>query len=159
MLPRSRWDGTYNTGHKNPNDQILSLRKQIKTQDKRQETRIAEVKRIVKDALKDQIVDNMKWVSVVSSPVQDLTLLTDRAQIQDQIQEEIALQVREQVVSQIRSHLPILLDEVSSQVNLTPYPNSLSASRTIPAPIDSSAKCAAKLVSAAGLNFAGMMAD
>jgi len=47
---------------KNPNDQILSLRKQIKTQDKRQETRIAEVKRIVKDALKDQIVDNMKWV-------------------------------------------------------------------------------------------------
>ena len=47
---------------KNPNDQILSLRKQIKTQDKRQETRIAEVKRIVKDALKDQIVDNMKRV-------------------------------------------------------------------------------------------------
>ncbi len=47
---------------KNPNDQILSLRKQIKTQDKRQETRIAEVKRIVKDALKDQIVDNMKLV-------------------------------------------------------------------------------------------------
>jgi len=81
----------------NPNDQILSLRKQIKTQDKRQETRIAEVKRIVKDALKDQIVDNMK------------------AQIQDQIHEEIALQVREQVVSQIRSHLPILLDEQAEQ--------------------------------------------
>lgn len=50
---------------KNPNDQILSLRRQLKTQDKRQETRIAEVKRIVKDALKDQIVDNMKWVSVI----------------------------------------------------------------------------------------------
>jgi len=73
------------------------LRKQVKTQDKRQETRIAEVKRIVKDALKDQIVDNMK------------------AQIQDQIQEEIALQVREQVVSQIRSHIPILLDEQAEQ--------------------------------------------
>lgn len=53
---------------KNPNDQILSLRKQIKTQDKRQEARIAEVKRIVKDALKDQIVDNMKWVSITLLP-------------------------------------------------------------------------------------------
>ena len=102
--------------HQNPNDQISSLRRQVKTQDKRQETRIAEVKRIVKDALKDQIVDNMKWVFVISSPgTKDLTLLIDRAQIQDQIQEEISLQVREQVVSQIRSHFPILLDEVRSQ--------------------------------------------
>lgn len=104
---------------KNPNDQILSLRKQIKTQDKRQEARIAEVKRIVKDALKDQIVDNMRCISLISTPsAQGLSSLIDRAQIQDQIQEEIALQVREQVVSQIRSHLPILLDEVRSQTKL-----------------------------------------
>jgi hypothetical protein len=50
--------------------------------------------------------------------MEDLTLLVDRAQIQDQIQEEIALQVREQVVLQIRSHLPILLDEVRDQIEL-----------------------------------------
>jgi len=70
----------------------------------------------VKDALKDQIVDNMKWVSVVSLLSARHDPLGGRAQIQDQIQEEIALQVREQVVSQIRSHLPILLDEVGSQI-------------------------------------------
>jgi len=72
--------------------QITSLRRQMRSQDKKQDARITEVKHMVREVLKDQIADHM------------------RSQIEEQIRAEIALQVRHQVAEQLADHLPIPLD-------------------------------------------------
>lgn len=77
--------------------QIQSLRRQMRTHDKRQENRIAEVKHMVTDLLKDQIADHM------------------RAQIAEQIRTEIAVQVRQQVAAQLKEHLPVSLEQQAEE--------------------------------------------
>jgi len=73
--------------------QIITLRRQIRAQDKKQDVRIQEVKRMVRDQLKIQIAESMK------------------AQIQYQIKTEVAHQVAEQVASEIKDHLPVSLED------------------------------------------------
>jgi len=73
--------------------QIQAIRRQIRSQDKKQDARIKEVKRMVRDQLKDQITESMK------------------PQIQEQIKAEITLQVSKQVTVQIKDHLPVSLED------------------------------------------------
>ncbi|KAH7097305.1 hypothetical protein BKA62DRAFT_624119 [Auriculariales sp. MPI-PUGE-AT-0066] len=56
--------------------QIQSLRRRVRAQDKRQERRVGELKRVVREVIKDQIAEEM------------------RAQIAEQIRTEMAAQVR-----------------------------------------------------------------
>ncbi|QRV97884.1 THP2 domain protein [Ceratobasidium sp. AG-Ba] len=80
-----------------PAAQIHKLRLQLRAQDKKQDQRIADIKHIVKDVLKEQIADHM------------------RAQIQEQIRLEIAEQVRAAVHEQMPEHLPVSLQEQADE--------------------------------------------
>jgi len=73
--------------------QIQLIRRQIRSQDKKQEARIKEVKRMVRDQLKNEITERMK------------------PQIKEQIEAEITLQVAKQVTVQIKDHLPVSLED------------------------------------------------
>jgi len=73
--------------------QIQAIRRQIRAQDKKQEARLTEVKKLVRDQLKGQITENMK------------------PQINERIKEEIVLQVPKQVALQIKDHLPVSLED------------------------------------------------
>ncbi|KAF8601632.1 hypothetical protein BDV93DRAFT_495491 [Ceratobasidium sp. AG-I] len=77
--------------------QIHKLRLQLRAQDKKQDQRIADIKHIVKDVLKEQIADHM------------------RAQIQEQIRLEITQQVRAAVQDQMPDHLPVSLQEQADE--------------------------------------------
>jgi len=73
--------------------QIQAIRRQIRSQDKKQDARLTEVKKMVRDQLKHQITEHMK------------------PQMDEQIKEEIVLQVSKQVTAQIRDHLPVSLED------------------------------------------------
>ncbi|KAL5638186.1 hypothetical protein ACGC1H_005027 [Rhizoctonia solani] len=77
--------------------QIHKLRLQLRAQDKKQEARIADIKHIVKDVLKEQIAEHM------------------RPQIQEQIRLELTRQVREAVQEQITEHLPVSLQDQADE--------------------------------------------
>ncbi|KAG8680314.1 hypothetical protein FRC08_016390, partial [Ceratobasidium sp. 394] len=80
-----------------PAAQIHKLRLQLRAQDKKQDQRIADIKHIVKDVLKEQIADHM------------------RAQIQEQIRVELAQQIHEAVIEQMPEHLPVSLQEQADE--------------------------------------------
>ncbi|KAG8762386.1 hypothetical protein FRC11_009616 [Ceratobasidium sp. 423] len=77
--------------------QIHKLRLQLRAQDKKQEARIADIKHIVKDVLKEQIAEHM------------------RPQIQEQIRLELRQQIRAAVQDQISEHLPVSLQDQSEE--------------------------------------------
>ncbi|CAE6446112.1 unnamed protein product [Rhizoctonia solani] len=77
--------------------QIHKLRLQLRAQDKKQEARIADIKHIVKDVLKEQIAEHM------------------RPQIQEQIRLELTRQIREAVQEQITEHLPVSLQDQAEE--------------------------------------------
>jgi hypothetical protein len=51
---------TINATQHDTTHQIQAIRRQIHVQDKKQETRIKEVKKLMRDQLKDQITEKMK---------------------------------------------------------------------------------------------------
>jgi len=71
--------------------QIHQLRRQMRNQEKHQDSRINDIRSLVRDTLKVQIAEHM------------------REQIEEQIKAEIALQVKGEVATQIETHLPIPL--------------------------------------------------
>jgi len=73
--------------------QIQQIRRQIRSQDKKQEARINDVKKMVRDQLKNHITEAMK------------------PQIKEQVQAEITLQVTRHVNVQIKDHLPVSLED------------------------------------------------
>ncbi|KAJ1305875.1 hypothetical protein OPQ81_010597 [Rhizoctonia solani] len=77
--------------------QIHKLRLQLRAQDKKQEARIADIKHIVKDVLKEQIAEHM------------------RPQIQEQIRLELRQQIRAAVQEQISEHLPVSLQDQAEE--------------------------------------------
>ncbi|CAE7131946.1 unnamed protein product [Rhizoctonia solani] len=77
--------------------QIHKLRLQLRAQDKKQEARIADIKHIVKDVLKEQIAEHM------------------RPQIQEQIRLELSRQIHEAVQEQITEHLPVSLQDQAEE--------------------------------------------
>ncbi|KAH7329816.1 hypothetical protein B0J17DRAFT_679793 [Rhizoctonia solani] len=77
--------------------QIHKLRLQLRAQDKKQEARIADIKHIVKDVLKEQIAEHM------------------RPQIQEQIRLELTRQIHDAVQEQITEHLPVSLQDQAEE--------------------------------------------
>ncbi|KAF8756531.1 hypothetical protein RHS01_04570 [Rhizoctonia solani] len=77
--------------------QIHKLRLQLRAQDKKQEARIADIKHIVKDVLKEQIAEHM------------------RPQIQEQIRLELRQQIQAAVKEQISEHLPVSLQDQADE--------------------------------------------
>ncbi|KAF8306719.1 hypothetical protein DL93DRAFT_213689 [Clavulina sp. PMI_390] len=71
--------------------QIHQLRRQMRQQEKHQDSRINDIRSLVQDTLKVQIAEHM------------------RAQIDEEIRREIAGQVKDEVTNQIATHLPIPL--------------------------------------------------
>lgn len=71
--------------------QVHQLRRQMRNQEKHQDSRITDIRTLVRDQLKVQIAEHM------------------REQIDEQIKAEIALQVKGEVTNQIETHLPIPL--------------------------------------------------
>ncbi|ELU36339.1 hypothetical protein AG1IA_09631 [Rhizoctonia solani AG-1 IA] len=67
------------------------------SQDKKQEARIADIKHIVKDVLKEQIAEHM------------------RPQIQEQIRLELRQQIQAAVKEQISEHLPVSLQDQADE--------------------------------------------
>lgn len=51
-------------GQQHAATQIQSLRHQIRKQDKKQEVRMQEVRALIQDQLKEQIVRDMQWVPI-----------------------------------------------------------------------------------------------
>jgi len=92
--------------------QIHELRKQMRAQEKNQDTRIGDIRRLVQDDLKVQIADHM------------------REQIAEQIKSEIALQVKNEVDNQISQHLPtpLAIQAAESQLQLAEVKISLQNS-------------------------------
>lgn len=94
--------------------QIQSLRHQIRKQDKKQEVRMQEVRALIQDTLKEQIVRDMQYVSDVFSTRTCkgcLCVCASRSFLDEKIKEEIALQTRQQVEAQLRDHVPVPLEE------------------------------------------------
>ncbi|EGO00682.1 hypothetical protein SERLA73DRAFT_71676 [Serpula lacrymans var. lacrymans S7.3] len=77
--------------------QIQAMRRQVRAQDKKQEARIKEVKRMVSEQLKDQIIEHMK------------------AKIQEQIKADIAKQVAQEVDVQIKDYFPVPVEQQMAQ--------------------------------------------
>jgi len=91
---------------------IQFLRRQIRQHDKTQEATIQEVKKRVREDLKQQIVNHMKLVVLsVDNTFVDADRCSIREQIQEQVKAEVLKQVTQQVEVQINDHLPVTLQQ------------------------------------------------
>ncbi|KZT41949.1 hypothetical protein SISSUDRAFT_981080 [Sistotremastrum suecicum HHB10207 ss-3] len=70
-----------------------SLRRQLAAQDKRQEDRLEEIKYLLKDVLKEQIIEHLK------------------KQVEAQIADTIAAEVQESVAAELKDHIPASLQD------------------------------------------------
>lgn len=73
-----------------------------------------EVRALIQDTLKEQIVRDMQYVSSVHTmriSNEGLCVRASRSFLDEKIKEEIAVQTRQQVEAQLRDHVPVPLEE------------------------------------------------
>jgi len=77
--------------------QITQLRRQMRSQEKVQDNRINDVKKLIKEVLKEQVAETL------------------RPQIKQEVAEEIKLQTTEHVKLQVKDRLPVSLEDQAAE--------------------------------------------
>jgi len=73
--------------------QIQTLRRQVRSQEKKQDLRVNEIKHMIKNTLKEQVAEEL------------------RTHIKDQIRAEVFAQVKDEIEVQLPEHLPVSLKQ------------------------------------------------